>query len=332
MYLLKILRGALAALLLLSLVTTTARANDNLSAFTAFVRAADYQNANFYLANGFVAAADVDSGQMFYTILMDRYAEQLSDSLPAVEQLYTYLSGLGAIDLNRRFACGDNSECLLVNRLAQGYRTSTIAWFVSRGLDLNRRELDIVPATLPMVTRLGSVYNMNDLNWFVGNGMVLGDETYSIEELLAYRDSAIRNTRYDNELIVPENFLNLGNQNFLDVLVISLGSNIRDDGRAMSRRRDMLCSFITYAAGAYTPSFDYLRYLLQTVDEFRGNNIGSQTTGGGGVYAPFPTSCVLLVKAMATSHAQLEQITSEFANQGDVATASWLLSILQGRS
>lgn len=308
-----------------------ARANENLSAFQAFVASGDYQNANFYLSNGFITAADVDSGQMFYTVLQNSYGGDLTANMRRIDQLYNYLSGLGAMDINRRFACGDEGVCLVVNWLAHGARTADIAWFVARGLDLNKREPDLVPATLPMIVRLGSVYGMNDLNWFVNNGMVLGDETYSIEELLNYRDGAIYTQAYQRGLVVPDNFLNLGAQNFLDVLIINLATEIDANDRAEARRRDVLCSFITYAAAAYTPSFDYLRHVLQAVGEFRGGNIGKQVRSDGSIYAPFPTACVLLVKAMATAHAQLDQITSEFANQGDVATASWLLSIKQGQ-
>lgn len=324
-----VVRGALAAALVF-LGASAVQSNDNLDAFEQFVAVANYADANFYLSNGFIAADDVDSSQLFKTVLVNAYGDNLSANARDIEQLYAYLSGLGPIDLNTPFSCGDG-DCLLVDWLAHGYRTNEIAWFVSHGLDLNQRLPEFVPATLPMIIRLGGVYGMKELNWFVANGMVLGDETYSIEELLNYRDGNIDGYPYQS-LIVPDNFLNLGEQNLLDVLVITLATDMRGNARDQARRRDVLCSFITYAAAAYTPSYDYLRHLLQSVDEFRGKMIGRQVRGDGGVYAPFPTSCVLLVKAMATSHTQLEQITSEFANQGDVPTASWLLSIQQSRN
>jgi len=325
--------GAVAALLL-SAAPALAQDTNNTTAFEAFVAAGDYEKANFYLANGYVSADSIDSSQVFYTTLLERYGDNLTANLGKVDRLYNYLAAISPIDLNKRFACPGRAEgvCLLANTLSSGARPADIAWFVARGLDLNKREADIVPATLPLVTRLGSVYSMTDLNWFVANGMVLGDETYSIEELVGYEDGVLGTRHRYRQLTMPDNFLNLGDQNLLDVLVIALATDVSVNARQQALRRDVLCNFITYAASAYTPSFDYLRHVLKSVPDFRGDNIGKQTQGNGGVYAAFPTSCVLLVKAMATSHAHLDQITSEFANQGDVPTASWLLSIQQGRT
>lgn len=333
MSILRLLGGAVAALLLAA-APSLAQDTNNTTAFQAFVAAGDYEKANFYLANGYVTAADIDSGQIFYTTLVENHGGDLAANLGKIDRLYNYLAAISPIDLNRRFACGSDSTgtCLLANTLSYGARPAEIAWFVTRGLDLNKREADIVPATLPLLTRLGTVYSMADLNWFVANGMVLGDETYSIEELVGYEDRVLGTRHRYRQLTMPDNFLNLGDQNLLDVLVIALATDVSVNARQQALRRDVLCNFITYAASAYTPSFDYLRHVLKSVPDFRGDNIGKQTQGNGGVYAVFPTSCVLLVKAMATSHAHLDQITSEFANQGDVPTASWLLSIQQGRS
>ncbi|MEI9900709.1 MAG: hypothetical protein WDN31_11975 [Hyphomicrobium sp.] len=182
---------------------------------------------------------------------------------------------------------------------------------------------------------------VNDLNRIAAAGLVLGDEGYTIEELLAYRDQLLahnneRNYRSDDrtywgELIVPNNFLNLGNQNFLDLLIMVLSSPTVLDERAESARRDMLCTFITYAAPSYSPSFDYLQFVLGNVAEFRGGNIGAQAQNDTGIYRPFPTSCVLLVQAMATSHANLESVISSFATSGDISTAGWLISIKEQR-
>lgn len=311
-----------------------AQDTNNTTAFEAFVAAGDYEKANFYLANGYVSAANIDAGQIFYSTLIERYGDNLTANLGKVDRLYNYLAAISPIDLNRRFDCAGRmtGTCVLANTLLYGARPADIAWFVTRGLDLNKREADIVPATLPLVVRLGTTYSMTDLNWFVANGMVLGDETYSIEELVGYRDDFLNSRSNYYQLVMPGNFLNLGDQNLLDVLVITLATDVDVNNRQQALRRDTLCNFITYAASAYTPSFDYLRHVLKAVPAFRGDNIGKQTSGNGGIYAAFPTSCVLLVKAMATSHAHLDQITSEFANEGDVATASWLLSILQGRN
>lgn len=319
----------LALLFTLSPISAQAQ---GVTAFQNFVAEGKYDDANFYLANGYVTAADIDTGQLFYDVLLGRYFSDLQRNGRAVDRLYNYLAALAPIDLNRRFTCRDGAgECLLVNRLVQGTRPNEIAWFVARGLDLNRREPDIIPATVPLMLRFGTIYSLADINWFSTNGMILGDEDYSIDELTTYRDSFIRNY-YEHQLTLPSNYLNLGNQNFLDLLVVTLTSRPERDDRLESRRRDTLCSFISYAASAYTPSFDYLKHVLGSIPEFRGAMIGKQSQDNNGVYQPFPTACVSLVQAMANSHARLNEVTDSFANQGDVATASWLLSLMQARN
>lgn len=300
------------------------------TAFENFVAEGKYSDANFYLSNGYVTAGDIDTAQLFYNVLMGRYFSDLQRNGRAVEQLYTYLAALAPIDLNRRFTC-EAGECLVVNHLMQGTRPNEVAWFVARGLDLNKREPDIIPATVPLMLRLGTVYSLADINWLSSNGMVMGDEDYSIDELTTYRDYFIRDY-YRHELTLPANYLNLGNQNFLDLLVVALSSRTQTNDRLESRRRDTLCSFITYAASAYTPSFDYLQHVLTAVPEFRGAMIGQQKRDSNGVYQPFPTTCVSLVQAMAISHARLNEVTDSFANKGDVPTASWLLSLMQSRN
>lgn len=307
----------------------TAVQAQGLTAFEGFVEQGRYDDANFYLANGYVTAADVDSGQLFYSILMKRYFGDLTRSGRDIDRLYNYLAAMAPIDLNRRFVCGDG-ECLLVNQLMYGKRPTEIAWFAARGLDLNKRELDIIPATVPAILRFGTTYSLADINWLSANGMVLGDESYSIDELVSYRDSLLFS--YPHELTLPSNYLNLGNQNFLDLLVVALTSRVESSQRLESRRRETLCSFISYAASAYTPSFDYLQHVLNAVPEFRGNMIGKQDRDSQGVYQPFPTNCVSLVQAMANSHARLNEVMDRFATAGDVQTASWLLSLMQART
>ncbi|ODT76807.1 MAG: hypothetical protein ABS76_29995 [Pelagibacterium sp. SCN 64-44] len=306
----------------------TARAQ-GLTAFERFVAEGKYEDANFYLANGYVTAANLDTSQLFYTVLMQRYFSDLQRNGRAVERLYNYLGALAPIDLNRRFAC-DGGECLLVNHLMYGTRPVEIAWFVARGLDLNKREPDIIPANVPLMLRFGTAYSLADINWLSTNGMVMGDEAYSIDELVTYRDSWLQD--YSGELTLPTNYLNLGNQNFLDLLVVALASRTENSNRLEARRRDAMCSFIAYAASAYTPSFDYLDHVLTAIPEFRGGMIGQQDRDSQGVYQPFPSACVSLVQAMANSHARLNEVMDRFANAGDVGTASWLLSLMQARN
>lgn len=304
----------------------------NLGAFEEFVANGNYRDANFYLANGFLTAGDIDTSQLFYSVLHKRFEADIRRNARAIDELYNYLSPLGTIDLNRQFLCdrSGQDQCLLANDLISlRVRPNEVAWFVARGLNLNKRDVELVPATLPLITRFGSHYSLNDLNWFAANGMVLGDELYTIEELVNYRDRYIGPSVYDEKLRVPSNFLNLGDQNFLDVLVMVLATDMYLNDLQQSRRRDALCNFITYAAAAYSPSYDYLQHLLDEVDEFRGGNIGKQVRSDGGIYAPFPPSCVSLVQAMAVSHARLNDVIDHFARTGDVNTASWLLSLMQ---
>lgn len=330
----KFVRRAMAPLILACLAHPAAAEAENLGAFEGFVANGQYRDANFYLANGFLSASDIDTGQLFYSVLDARFGNDIRRNIRGIDELYNYLAALGPIDLNRTFSCrtGTGADtCLLVNDLiVNGVRPNDLAWFVARGLDLNKREADFIPATVPLMVRFGSHYSLNDLNWFSGNGMVLGDENYTIEELINYRDPHVA---YDygtgRPLKVPSNFLNLGDQNFLDVLVMVLASDTDINPLQQSRRREALCNFITYAAAAYTPSFDYLQHVLDEVGDFRGANIGKQERGNGGVYAPFPTACVSLVQAMAVSHARLNQVIDNFARTGDVQTASWLLSLTQ---
>lgn len=300
------------------------------TAFEGFVASGDYTKANFYLANGFVTAADLDTSQLFYTVLRQNYMNDLARSTRAIDQLYNYLAALAPIDLNRRFACG-SGECLLVNHLLRGARPEQIAWFVARGLDLNKRDPDFIPATVPAMVRFGTAYSLTDINWLSANGMILGDETYSLDELVTYEDNYLRPHPAYN-LVLPASYLNMGDQNFLDLLVIMLATPVSSSERDESRRHDTLCKFITYAAASYTPSFDYLEHVLNSVPKFRGGRIGEQVRDNAGVYMPFPTSCVTLIQAMAHSHARLNEVMDRFANAGDVETAGWLLTIMQAKN
>lgn len=319
-----------AAILSCAFLAQPALAQPGLSAFRGFIAAGEYDDANFYLANGYVTAADLDTSALFYSLLHEQYIDALTRNGRAIDTLYNYLAAIAPIDLNRRFDCNDGGTCLLVNDLMHGARPAEMAWFVARGLDLNKREADLPAATIPAMIRFGAGYSLADINWMSTNGMVLGDESYPIEELVSYRDGALRSYPYELEL--PDNYLNLGDQNFLDLLVVLLATDTGANSRSEARRHDTLCSFISYAASAYTPSFDYLEHVLQSVDSFRGSFIGHQVQGDGGVYMPFPTACVSLLQAMAVSHARLNEVMDRFAANGDVETARWLLSLMQARS
>lgn len=317
------------AIWLLSVAAATAQ-SDSLAAFENFVKKADFESANFYLQNGILKREQIDSGQIFYDATAQRYRGGLEKDLPILQRIYDYLAQINPVDLNRVFLCGYDHEkrCMIARDLLSGARPAQVAWFIERGLDLNKRVPEIPPATLPLLVRLGSYYSLTELNWFAQNGLVLGDETYPLQELSSYRDDYIN---YQDQLTIPGNYLNLADQNFLDVLVMVLGSNIGSRAAERSARRAVMCDFIAYAAPSYTPSFDYLGFILNAVEEFRGKNIGRQEKDSRTIYQPFPTSCVTLIESMAKSHARLDSVISSFASNADVETANWLISIVQPR-
>lgn len=309
----------------------TAAQNSNeaspVTAFSKLVEAGSYEDANFYLTNKFVTAENIDTAQLFVDVVMAKYVSDMAANAKAIDTLYNYLAAIEPIDLNRPLSCGryesDKQPCLFVNILMGGADRDTIAYFVERGLDLNGRVTGIVPATVPLLLRLGTAYSLSDLNYFASNGMVLGDELYPIEELANYRDRQ----SYYSQLNMPTDYLSLRDQNFLDVLVIALGTRMESDMMRESARRKTLCDFIAYAAPSFSPSFDYLQFLLQTIEDFRGPKIGKLEKYGRDIYQPFPDSCVALVRNMAASHAKLQDVISRFAGEGDVETANWLIMI-----
>ena len=301
--------------------------SDSLVAFQNFVKKADFESANFYLQNGILTREQIDSGQIFYDAVSQRYRDGLENDLPIIQRIYDYLAQINPVDMNRVFLCGSDRSrrCMFASDLLGGARPSQVAWFVERGLDLNKRVPEVPPATLPLVVRLGSYYSLAELNWFTQNGLVLGDETYPLQELSSYSDNYIQ---YDR-LTIPANYLNLADQNFLDMLVIVLGTDIKSRPPEKSARRAFMCDFIAYAAPSYVPSFDYLRFILNAIDEFRGKNIGRQEKYSRTIYQPFPTSCVNLIESMAKSHSRLDSVISSFASESDVETANWLISIVK---
>lgn len=211
----------------------------------------------------------------------------------------------------------------MANSVLSGAPVSFITYLVERGLDLNRTEEGIVPASLTLVLRLGTSYSLSDLNKVTALGLVLGDETYPLQTLVGYRDSYLER----DELLMPGNYLNLDALNFLDALVIALGSGVDEDAARKSIHDETLCSFILYAASSFAPSFDYLIYLLDAKGDFRGSNIGIAKKDYRSIYQPFPTSCVRLIQGMAANHQKLDSVVSKFASAGDVQTAEWLLSL-----
>jgi hypothetical protein len=265
---------------------------------------------------------------MFFNILMDSYYRNMKKNAVKIDTLYQFLSSLGTIDLNKTMDCNGDSHCLLANELMYGASPDAVKYFVDRGLNLNRTERGIIPASMPFMIRLGSIYDVENMNFFAQNGLVLGDELYPIEQLSNYRDDYL----YSGRLNMPENYLELSDQNLLDVAVIALGSSVNEDSPKASIRRKVLCDFITYAASSFTPSFDYLLYLLKVSNTFRGEYVGKTEKSGNSIYQPFPNSCVSLIQSMAASHAQLQSVISDFANNGDVKTAQWLISIKQGQN
>ncbi|WP_018897220.1 hypothetical protein [Rhizobium sp. 2MFCol3.1] len=305
-----------------------AQSNDAEKAFEKFIRAEDYKNASFYLETKLVDPAKLDVSQMFFNILMDSYYRDMKKNAVKIDTLYQFLSSLGTVDLNKTADCYNDSHCLLANELMYGASPDAVKYFVDRGLNLNHTDRGIIPASMPFMVRLGSVYNVEDMNFFAKNGLVLGDELYPIEQLSNYRDNYL----YSGRLNMPENYLELSDQNLLDVAVIALGSSVNENSPKASIRRKVLCDFVTYAASSFTPSFDYLLYLLKVSNTFRGEYVGKTEKSGNSIYQPFPSSCVSLVQSMAASHAQLQSVISDFANNGDVKTAQWLISIKQGQN
>ena len=327
-----IFRIAGACLLMLLFASTAARGSDaaSLTAFSNFVKAGNYENANFYLSGNFVKPEDVDTSQLFFDVFMDRFSEDLTRHAQAIDALYNYLNAIKPITFNRAMRCGRDKEqlCLLANNLLTGARRAAVGYFVDRGMDLNLHVPGLVPTTLPVVLRLGSTYSIEEMNYFVSRGLVLGDEVYSVDELIGYQDSYL----YDDHLNMPTNYLTLANQNLLDVLVIALGTRTDEGPPRESARRQAVCDFIMYAAQSFSPSFDYLLYLLREIEEFRGSNIGRMERHyNRTIYQPFPTSCVTLIQSMAANHAQLTVVINGFAGEGDVDTANWLINIRNGQ-
>lgn len=331
-----VLQGVKLALCLVMLTTmlgSAAKAQGSpVDAFSKFVRDGDYNQANHYLANKWINPADVDTAQLFYDVFTNRYSRDILANAGAIDTLYNYLNAIGPINFNRAMACGyeKKSRCLLVNHLFSGARQEPIAYFVDRGLDPNYRASGIVPATVPLLMRIGSTYGIEDLNFIVSKGLTLGADTYAITELASYREEYADDSY---QLTLPANYLTLQRLNMLDMLVIALATRVKEQAPMQSLRRRTLCEFIAYAAPSFTPTFDYLSHVLDSIPDFRGANVGrlEQRNNRREVYEPFPEPCVTLVQNMAVSHGNLGTVINRFAGEGDTATANWFISILNSQ-
>lgn len=300
----------------------------SINAFSSFVKNGEYEQANFYLSNKLINPAELDTSQLFYDVFSEKFSDNILANAGAIDTLYNYLNALTPINFNRAVSCGyeRRGRCLLANDLLSGAKQEPIAYFVERGLDLNYRAPGIVPATVPLLMRLGSVYSIEDLNFIVSRGLALGADTYGISELASFNDDYIYSS---NTLTLPANYLTLKRLNMLDMLVIALATSVDEQPPMQSLRRRTLCEFITYAAPSFAPTFDYLNHVLDSIREFRGENVGQmqQVSHRREVYEPFPEPCVTLVHSMAVSHQNLVAVIDRFAASSDTQTANWFISI-----
>lgn len=310
-------------------------ASQHHAAFVKFVENGNYQQANFYLRQGYVSREELDTSQIYFRIIV----ESLSSDIRLRPDAYQYLNALKPIDLNRKFQCRQNRRqkyqipCYLSNLLAHGQKLEVMQFFVQRGLGLNRVSSDMVPATFHIVNRLGKYYSLADTNQLTAMGMVFGDEVY---------DPALLSDQAFHRIVLPLDTGSVTAFNFMDALTISL-ANVNETNRAylrridlseglLSRRDDLMCSFISHSAQKFAPSFDYLTYLLDQRSTFRAANLKARPSRNQSVYfRAFPHSCVQLISALARSFPNLETLVSRFAAEGDVETAQWLLSFQQKR-
>ncbi len=334
---------AIAVVFLLSdAKSTTSYANEDqtLTAYMNFLANGDFNNANFYLQNGLIDPATLDTARVFHHVYNQVYVQQREKSLPAVGQLYDYLSSIKPIDLNAPFVCDSThreaSSCTLLNNLAQGMPVAVFRFFAERGLDLNRTHEGFVPATFSIIDQLGTQYYLADINALSASGMVFGDETYDPVVLsnddpydrrnLYNRYAGNNGYRSSRALNMPHNYLSIQSFNFMDVLVVALANDLSGSQSRRSTRSEFLCQYIQFAAQSFRPSFDYLRYVLVNRDQFRASQIGNRVRDGRSTADPFPAGCVKLVAGMAQNHGRLNEVVSHFGAQGDVETARWLLT------
>lgn len=316
----------ISAVLLFAAGDGSAQSSDPEQAFRAFLSDANYGDADFYIKNDLIDPAELDTGQIFFDVLMDKYASNIAGNARQIDKLYTYLNGLHRVELNRPVSCQVNYTagiCFIGNSILTGGPISFARYLVERGLDLNYQGEGMVSATVPLLVRLGTVYSVGDLTALTKMGLVIGDESYPVTVLSQYQDPYL----YQSQLEIPGEYTASDDFNLLDFAVIALGSKISTYGAANASHDDSLCRFVAYAAPSYRPSFDYLQYLLKAKQNFRGSLIGKTERSDRTTYQTFPSSCVSLIQSMAASHAQLAEVASRFAVEKDVATARWLMSL-----
>jgi hypothetical protein len=102
----------------------------NLGAFEGFVANGKYRDANFYLANGFLTASEIDTSQLFYSVLHSRFGDDIRRNARGIDELYNYLTPLGSIDLG----CVDKVSDPQPDRRDENEAEEAIGGFVvSRG-------------------------------------------------------------------------------------------------------------------------------------------------------------------------------------------------------
>jgi hypothetical protein len=142
-------------------------------AFINFIKAGNYNEAEFYIQRKFVNPETLDVSQIFYNVVKEKYWPRVTDNIQKIDVLYNYLARIGSINLNRVFSCGSNRQykCLFVNETLAGLPVNTIRFFVDRGMNLNFRELGFVPSSVPVLLRLGTGYSVEQLNALVAMGL-----------------------------------------------------------------------------------------------------------------------------------------------------------------
>ncbi len=340
----RIARTIATAAIAACLWAAPAMANDSktVDAFRTFLTQQDYDSANFYLQSGLIDPSRLQTGQLFYRIWRDAFWARRADGLVGLDAVYNYLQRLRPFDLNEPFDCrrpyeDERRDCTILNDISTGMPVSVFAYFAQRGLDLNRDHPNTLPATYDIVDRLGIDYTIADIQALGALGMQFGDETYSTILLASHRDADGYRSDYGWAVTsrdtphLPANYLSIPSFNFMDALVVALANDVsgRSNGRSAKGtvRDTSLCQYVTYASQTFRPSFDYLRYLLESRDTFRADRIGVRERDGNQVSDAFPAPCVNLVAGMARNHARLNDVVSHFGALGDVETARWLLAL-----
>lgn len=311
-----------------------AQSNETENAFVQFLAKGDYSNANFYLQNGLIDPATLETGRIFYTIVSQAYWRNLNGPNQPIAVLHEFLTKLRPFDINALFRCGSYSStvqrCSLLDDLAANKNAQTLAFFADLGLNLNQVHPKRVAATFYVIERLGVEFSLTDIQLLSQKGMVFGDELFEpamlasmyerSEESLGPRISRWRSLK------MPGNYLSLNQFNFMDALIIALGNEFAGRAKEASRRDSLLCQYVTFVASQMRPSFDYLNFVLANRESFRAAQIGERQRSGGTVFERFPAPCVQLMAGMARNHARLDDVIALFGARGDVETARWLLS------